>query len=398
MSLIDNLAAYWKFNENAGASTAVDELSATSNLTKNGSATFAVGKINNGTDLELGTSDYWECADNANLSITGDISFSFWIKIEQLPSTAGSQFQLIDKTNNYTTNTNSWTFGIGTDNKLGIFFTQSGGIAAGTYQNPATVNAIVDSGDVGNWVHIAIVNDISVGIKVYKNGSEVSIDYQGNAQTISSIKDANANFHIGCDHFGGSYASFFDGMIDEVGIWARALSDSEVSELYNSGAGLQYPFLTGPTAPTVQTNAVTDITTAGGRLNGEITDVGSENADYIGFVFDTVSHGEPGDVAPVSSDYAEYVTVPGDFGVESFSNNRSDLSPATTYYIRACAHNSAGWSYGSEVSFETESAPTFRFENIAGVEYDATDHKTIFAERLNEILNRLHDLDGLDPS
>jgi hypothetical protein len=32
------------------------------------------------------------------------------------------------------------------------------------------------------------------------------------------------------------------GLIDEVGIWSRALTGAEVTSLYNGGAGLQYPF------------------------------------------------------------------------------------------------------------------------------------------------------------
>ena len=34
---------------------------------------------------------------------------------------------------------------------------------------------------------------------------------------------------------------YFNGKLDEVGIWSRDLSASEVTELYNAGAGLQYP-------------------------------------------------------------------------------------------------------------------------------------------------------------
>lgn len=42
----------------------------------------------------------------------------------------------------------------------------------------------------------------------------------------------------------GSYAGIqiADGQGDEVGVWNRALSSTEVSELYNGGAGLTYPF------------------------------------------------------------------------------------------------------------------------------------------------------------
>ncbi len=32
------------------------------------------------------------------------------------------------------------------------------------------------------------------------------------------------------------------GQVDELAIWNRALSAAEVTQLYNSGAGKQYPF------------------------------------------------------------------------------------------------------------------------------------------------------------
>ena len=47
----------------------------------------------------------------------------------------------------------------------------------------------------------------------------------------------------------GGAPFYVDGIIDEVGIWARSLSDAEVTQLYNAGAGLTYPF-TLPFTPT----------------------------------------------------------------------------------------------------------------------------------------------------
>jgi len=38
-------------------------------------------------------------------------------------------------------------------------------------------------------------------------------------------------------------SSFFDGMVDECAVWTRALTGTEITELYNSGNGSQYPFL-----------------------------------------------------------------------------------------------------------------------------------------------------------
>jgi len=44
------------------------------------------------------------------------------------------------------------------------------------------------------------------------------------------------NFIVGQAHVGDTDA------IDAMGLWSRYLSDENISELYNSGAGKQYPF------------------------------------------------------------------------------------------------------------------------------------------------------------
>jgi hypothetical protein len=54
-------------------------------------------------------------------------------------------------------------------------------------------------------------------------------------------------------NFIGNYNNYdsnwgFDGMIDEIGVWSRALTSGEVTQLYNSGAGLQYPFTSNNTS------------------------------------------------------------------------------------------------------------------------------------------------------
>lgn len=92
---------------------------------------------------------------------------------------------------------------------------------------------------------------------------------------------------------------------------------------------------------------------AHGTYHGNITATGGENCDYRGFVWDTSSHGDPGNVAPASSGYASNWTESGSFDTGAFSHQVTGLAENVPFYVRACAHNSAGWSYGGEVSFTT---------------------------------------------
>jgi hypothetical protein len=110
------------------------------------------------------------------------------------------------------------------------------------------------------------------------------------------------------------------------------------------------------TAPTVTTQAVSGIGATGGTLNGTITDTGGENCDQRGFVLDLGTQADPGNVAPAASGYALAVWSSGSFGVGAFTVNQGGLASSTTHYVRAFAHNSAGYSYGAEVTFDTLAA------------------------------------------
>jgi len=98
----------------------------------------------------------------------------------------------------------------------------------------------------------------------------------------------------------------------------------------------------GPASPTVSTSDACDITSSQGTLNGNITDTGGENAVERGFEWGT----SPGS-------YTYSLTESGSFGTGAFSYEITRLTRQTTYYFRAKAHNSVGWSYGLEKSFST---------------------------------------------
>ena len=105
-------------------------------------------------------------------------------------------------------------------------------------------------------------------------------------------------------------------------------------------------------APTVTTQAVTDILSTTATGNGNITAIGGENATRRGFCY---MEGDSGD--PDTADSVVYDD--GDFGTGAYTKGLTELSPGTTYRVRAYAVNSAGTGYGTTVQFTTDKvAPT----------------------------------------
>lgn len=105
--------------------------------------------------------------------------------------------------------------------------------------------------------------------------------------------------------------------------------------------------------PTVTTQAVSSIAATTATGNGNITATGGSTPDERGIVYSTASHADPGNTAPAASLYSGLSNSTGSFGTGAFTNSLTGLTSRTTYYARAYAHNSGGYSYGSEVSFTT---------------------------------------------
>lgn len=94
----------------------------------------------------------------------------------------------------------------------------------------------------GVWYHLAVTFDGST-VLVYLNGSLAQTWAHGPVDTLDApAGDTSVRCRIRIGD--GLYAPFkwFNGSIDEVGVWSRVLTPTEVSELYNSGAGKTHPF------------------------------------------------------------------------------------------------------------------------------------------------------------
>lgn len=130
----------------------------------------------------------------------------------------------------------------------------------------------------------------------------------------------------------------------------------------------------GVVAPTVTTDAASDVEDTTATLNGTVDDDGGDTIDYYGFVWDDDSdEGDPGDADPSGPPGTwenGWKSDVGDYGEAAFDHAVAGLPTGTTIYYRAAAHNSEGWSYGDAQTFLTKpAAPT----NVAATDGDHTD-------------------------
>jgi hypothetical protein len=227
--LTDNLVSYWKLDESSG--NAADSVGSNT-LTNTNTVTYVAGKINNGADLERDSTQYLAGGDVLDMS--GNFSISAWIKVESFSSTTRNI--IIGKWNDQS-NQRSWQLSVNAT-RLCLFLSPDGAAGLGGGESDATTI------NTGTWYHIVCVFNYAAHTCIYYlNGSKVGNTITADA---TAIYNSTAPLRIGARQDSGGITDIFDGIIDEVGIWTRELSSTEVTSLYNSGNGFQYPFAVGP--------------------------------------------------------------------------------------------------------------------------------------------------------
>jgi hypothetical protein len=212
--LWNNLKAYYTAD-----STPNDALGVYNGTLTNG-ATYATGKINNGFSLD-GTNDYISLP-NAMFTPSGSYSISQWINFPSVGTFAIKPIFVVGST----LTTNSIVIYLYNDgSSTFIRFLNSNN---STYQ---ILDYILPSFNV--FYHIVCVKDtVSNKYYVYVNGSlaiqsAIGVNYVSNNTTV---------------RLGNLSSWYYTGIIDEVALWdSKALTSSEVTQLYNSGNGKQYP-------------------------------------------------------------------------------------------------------------------------------------------------------------
>lgn len=184
---------------------------------------------NYSVDWESSSSQYAQITDasQTGLDITGDITIEGWVKIEQLPSTAGASFDFVRKWVS-SPDLGYLLYCSSANDKLSFYYSGTGADTNLTLFRSSS--AFFTSADVGRWVHFAVVVDVSAyGLAIYKNGVAVGTENSGTSAT--SIHNSSANFGIA----GLSGTASFDGKMSNIRIWNDLRTASEVANnMYNT--------------------------------------------------------------------------------------------------------------------------------------------------------------------
>ncbi len=154
-----------------------------------------------------GIDDYVEIADDPSLDFETAVTVGAWINPRSLPESGGLH-TIVAKDENY-------EYHVDSSGQVFWFWTDGGG------SNRTLTSSV--SLTLGQWYHVAIT---------YESGSQV-IYVDGNPVATSSrtgtLELNNDPLRIGSDVNGGN--RIFDGFIDEVNIFGRALTQAEVQTL-----------------------------------------------------------------------------------------------------------------------------------------------------------------------
>ena len=208
MAIINNLISYWKLDEDSG--DAID-IHSTNNGIVVGATPNVEGKINTAYDFN-GTTNVIN-VNGLNTQFNTDFTISMWAYND---NDGGDIYQVAGESYNMIR------------------------IVAG---DPAVVycyingNHYTNSGAIINkntWYHFLVTYEGST-LKLYINNNYIgSVNHAGGFHT-----DSEDYFEIG---------KSFSGKIDEVGVWSRAITESERGEIYNSGDSYN-GFLIPPVLP-----------------------------------------------------------------------------------------------------------------------------------------------------
>jgi hypothetical protein len=224
-TLNSGLVGYWTLDGDAN-----DKTGSGHNGTPSGSPTFDPGKIEDGVTLN-GTNQRVEVAHHSEFE-SGRVSVSVWAKLDTVSGSGlmsavvkrsewggGADKDMIQWSLQYDLDNEKWIFQVG--NSVAAYTAEYVG-AAGT-----------------DW-HLLVGTFDGDAVRLFVDGAVVDVNTDPTSDIVSKAFPVEFGAQPVNEVAPFTYDHFFDGMLDEIGIWDRDLTTPEIQDLYNHGVGLWY--------------------------------------------------------------------------------------------------------------------------------------------------------------
>lgn len=246
MALTDQLTAYYKFNSNANDSVG------SNNGTEVNTPTYTTGNGSLGDCMSLASasSQYVTLPNGVFPWGTNTVTVNMWVNVA---STAANQ----------------GVFMVARTSQGAMMYFSAAGW---DFAKPNVVSLTYSFTGDSAWHMWTFVADGS-GMRYYKDGNSTPV--ASNANTAVFSDPSGDTIPVGAYRSGGSIQSgwYLNGKIQALGVWSRALSTSEISQLYASGSGLQYPFSASSSIKTVDGLAIASVKTVNGLAIASVKNI-----------------------------------------------------------------------------------------------------------------------------
>lgn len=213
-----NLVSYYRLEGNSNDAKDGNNGTDTSITYNSGNGKFGQGAGCNGSSSNISV------ADATNLKITGNFTLMCWVNFSALPSSGNVDGFIAKRYNDSNIAGQGTNYDIFLLNNAGTYQLIGRTTPSGTGEISASYNWSVST---GTWYMITLTWDGST-LTLYVNGSSVAT-----ASGTGSLQTSTVPFLIGARGNAGSPSVYHNGPIDDVAIFSRALSATEVSNHYN---------------------------------------------------------------------------------------------------------------------------------------------------------------------
>jgi len=212
----DKPYAYYSLDEGSG--TKIGSKTGVWNMTALNTPTWTSGKINN--SLSFNGINQYGINKSSDLGLTNQLTVSAWFNA----TTFNSAGWLVGALNTTGSSYYGWSLSYASGKMV-------------FYMSNITEdhNVLTDAVSTDKWYFVAGTYN-GTDISVYLNGALNSTTDVARALINLTHYDITLGRHATLDQA----ARYWNGTIDEVGIWNRTLSASEINDLYNGGIGMSY--------------------------------------------------------------------------------------------------------------------------------------------------------------